>query len=376
MKVVFFSSVFNHHSMPFCDAMYRLCKGEFIFVQTMREEAQRIELGYHSDKRPYVINMLESEETKNKAAEIAISADIMIAGVFPYEILKARLKMKKPTFLCQERMFKGGDSLIKRLRSWWYAFRKYQKYKKWLYLLSIGEGAAEDYRKIGFFKGKSYKWGYFPQVQFEDEETLFAKKPKNTVQVLFAGRLISLKNPQYVLKAVASLIEQGENVHLKYIGCGEMLQTLQDLAEELKITDRVDFMGAMPPEKVAEEMRCANIFAFTSNSLEGWGAVVNEAMGAGCAIIASSSAGSVSTLIRNEQNGMIYENDNYQDFFKKLSLLVKNKKMAKTFGISAVRTIKEEYNAEIAAMRFLHICEMILNGEEIQPYKEGLMSLL
>lgn len=376
MKVVFFSSVFNHHSMPFCDEMYKLCKGEFIFVQTMCEEEQRIKLGYHTDERPYVINMLASEENKNKVAEIAISADIMIAGVFPYEILQARLKMKKPTFLCQERMFKGGDSLIKRLRAWWYVFRKYQKYRKWLYLLSIGEGAARDYHKIGYFKGKSYRWAYFPKVQLEDEELLFTKKRGDVVQALFVGRLISLKNPQYVLKAVASLVQQGENVQLKYIGCGEMLQTLQDLAEELDITDRVKFMGAMPPEEVAEEMRRANIFAFTSNSLEGWGAVVNEAMGAGCAIVASSSAGSVSTLIRNEENGMVYENDDYQEFFKKISLLVKNRQKVEALGISAVRTIKEEYNAEIAAKRFLHICEMILNGEEVQPYSEGLMSLL
>ena len=346
MTIVIFSSVFNHHSLPLCDSLNGIPDVKCYFVETMEEEEQRKNLGYHPYQRDYVINMLSSDENKEYAKNLALSADVMIASVFPYELLKKRLKENKLTFLCQERMFKGGETFVRKLRAWFYNIRKFARFKnKPLYFLSMGDGAAKDYHSIGFYKNKSFRWAYFTNFEKYDTDALMENKPKDLTEILFVGRFICWKNPDYPLRAVKSLIKDGHNLHLTYIGTGELEQSLRSEADSLG--DSVTFLGSMPPEKVREYMEKANIFTFTSNSMEGWGAVVNEAMNSACAIVASSSPGSVLTMLRDGENGLVFAEDDYDDFYKKLSELVKNPALTSRLGKSAYLTIADSYNVYI-----------------------------
>ena len=374
MTIVIFSSVFNHHSLPLCDALYKLCQGNFYFVETMEEEQQRRELGYHTYDRAYVINMLSSDDNKLKAKELALTADVMIAGVFPYEFLSERLKYKKLTFLCQERMFKGGASIMRRARAWFFNVRKYLRFKNSpLYFLSIGKGAAEDYKSIGFYKNKKYLWGYFPPFIKYDPERLMGKKRSETVDILFVGRLIEYKHPEYSLKATKMLLSKGYNVTLTYIGCGEMEKELRESAKEF---GEIRFLGSMSPEQVREYMADANVFTFTSNSLEGWGAVVNEAMNSCCAVIASDEAGASSTLIEDGKNGFLFKHDDFDEFYRKLELLVSNRELIEAVGKEAYNTIANDFNAEIAADRLYNLSASLLNGESPLDYSNGILKKL
>lgn len=377
MQVIMFSSVFNHHSMPFCDAMYKLCNGEFHFVETMEEEQQRRDLGYHSYERPYIISINESQENAEKVYDLAISADVMIAGVFPYKILYERLKRNKLTFLCQERIFKGNTSWVKKIKAWFFNMRRYKQFQNSpLYLLSIGKNTAKDYQSIGFYKNKSFLWAYFTEFKKYTTDELKQYKKKNYVEILFVGRLISLKHPEYVLKALQQLLDEGFNVHLSYVGTGEMQEILLKQTEQYKLIDYVDFRGSMSPEIVRKHMEKADVFVFTSNSMEGWGAVVNEAMNSGCAVIASESAGSVTTLIRDGVNGMVYCNDDYNEFYRKLKKVVSNHLLMEKMGHEAYKTISEEYNANIAAEHFYSVATNILENKDCNLYEEGIMSML
>ena len=53
-------------------------------------------------------------------------------------------------------------------------------------------------------------------------------------------------------------------------------------------------------------MERADIYLATSDRQEGWGAVINEAMNSGCAVVADHMMGAVPYLISHEENGMIY----------------------------------------------------------------------
>lgn len=106
---------------------------------------------------------------------------------------------------------------------------------------------------------------------------------------------------------------------------------------------------------------------FTSDFGEGWGAVLNEAMNSGCAVIASHAAGATPYLVKNGENGLIYEFGNDEKLYEKLKYLLLNPKEQKRLGAAAYKTISEEWNAEIAAERFLNLTKSILNGEK-NPY--------
>ena len=81
-------------------------------------------------------------------------------------------------------------------------------------------------------------------------------------------------------------------------------------------------LGAMPPEEVRRHMEKADIYLFTSDFNEGWGAVLNESMNSGCAVVASHAIGSVPFLIKNGENGLIYENGNQLDLEKQVLRLL------------------------------------------------------
>ena len=372
MTIVIFSSVFNHHSLPLCDALNSVDGVKCYFVATQSEEDERKQLGYHTYDRDYVIDMYSSEENKRLATALALDSDVMIAGVFPYDLLERRLDRNKLTFLCQERMFKGGVTLVKKLRSWFYNMRKFARFNgKPLYFLSMGDGAARDYHSIGFYRNKAFRWGYFTHFEKCDLDALMQKKPTDEVEILFVGRLIPLKNPDFPLRAAKELLFEGYKLHLTYIGVGELDESLKQAAAELG--DNVSFLGSMPPERVREYMDTANILTFTSNSMEGWGAVVNEAMNSGCAVVASSAPGSVITMLRDGECGLVYSEDDYDEFRTKLCELVASPALTEKIGRNAYTTIAESYNATIAAKRFTECCEKMLAGEPPIDYTEGLM---
>ncbi len=373
MKVVMFSSIFNHHSLPFCDQMYQHCHGDFCFVETMQEETERQALGYHKYDRPYVISMTKDEENFQLARKWALEADVMIAGVFPYELLRERAERHKLTFLCQERMFKGENSVIRRLKAWYHTSRRYGRYTKdSLYLLAIGKNAAKDYHSIGFFRDRAFLWAYFTALNMSDQQRL----GNSSIKVLFAGRLIPLKNPDYPLRAIIQLRQEGHPVSLEYVGIGECEDSLKQMVNKHHVEGLVTFWGSMSPERVREHMLRADIFAFTSNSMEGWGAVVNEAMASGCAVVASESAGSVTTLIHDGINGLIYSRDSYHQFYEKMKMAVVSTELRHRLGEAAVRTMQNQYNASVAAERFCTVAKAILDGQNSDIYKDGVMSKL
>ena len=46
---VFVSNYLNHHQIPFCNAMYRLLKEQFLFIQTQAMEEERIRMGWNQN---------------------------------------------------------------------------------------------------------------------------------------------------------------------------------------------------------------------------------------------------------------------------------------------------------------------------------------
>lgn len=54
MKLIFVSNYFNHHQLPFCDALYELLEGDFCFLQTQPMEEERVKMAWQAEERPYV----------------------------------------------------------------------------------------------------------------------------------------------------------------------------------------------------------------------------------------------------------------------------------------------------------------------------------
>ena len=115
------------------------------------------------------------------------------------------------------------------------------------------------------------------------------------------------------------------------------------------------------------------MFLFTSNYLEGWGAVLNESMNSACAVVAGSGIGAVPFLLKHNYNGLVYKTGRYQEFERLVSLLCTDKTLQKRLGTHAYETIVREWNPREAADRLYQFCEGLLHGK-VQPQKTGPLS--
>lgn len=103
-------------------------------------------------------------------------------------------------------------------------------------------------------------------------------------------------------------------------------------------------------------MERSEIYLATSDRQEGWGAVVNEAMNSGCAVVGDSMMGAVPYLIRHGENGMVYRDGSREDLFQMTAKLLEDRELCRRLGGNALRTITREWNAETAARRLLGFC--------------------
>ena len=148
------------------------------------------------------------------------------------------------------------------------------------------------------------------------------------------------------------------------IGTGYMEDELKNLIAKYNLEDFVNLLGSMSPEKVREHMEKSQIFLFTSDRQEGWGAVLNESMNSGCAVVASSAIGSVPYLINDTNNGFIYRDGDIDALYNKTKYLLDNPDVAKRCGNEAYNTLCNEWNVEKAAERLITLAKEILNGNK------------
>ena len=231
-----------------------------------------------------------------------------------------------------------------------------------------------DYAKFGLFKGKCFKWGYFPECKrYESIEDLISRKIKN--EILWCGRFLDWKHPDDVLEVAKRLKENGKSFHINMIGIGEMEEELIAMSKRCGLSEHITFLGSLSTQQVREDMEKASIYLFTSDRKEGWGAVLNEAMNSACAVVASEAAGSTPYLIKNGENGIVYPSGDTEALYQATVKLLESTDTQAMLGIKAYETIENEWNADCAAEKFIHLAENILSGDNPSDiYAEGICS--
>jgi len=110
---------------------------------------------------------------------------------------------------------------------------------------------------------------------------------EDSLVVLFAGRLVPEKNPQFVLEVLNELGNLEPRAVGVIVGSGSEEQALKDRVSELALDDRVHFLGWR--NDVAEIMKCSNLFILPrpEQPMEGFGLAVVEAQLAGLRLLLS-----------------------------------------------------------------------------------------
>jgi len=124
---------------------------------------------------------------------------------------------------------------------------------------------------------------------------------KEEVRFLFCGQLIARKGVDVLLEAFNGLVHKGYAVRLLLVGRrAELDQILATVSAEAKA--RISYEGFFDPKRLSEIYSQAHVFVLPSR-YDGWGVVVNQALGAGLPIICTDAVGAGYDLVDHGVNG-------------------------------------------------------------------------
>lgn len=380
MKLTTISNYINHHRIPISDELYGQLGDDFTFIQMQPMEEERVKMGWQDAFAdiPYLKCYYEDPENCQKIID---DSDVVIfGGVEDESCIQNRIMQKKVIIRGSERLYREGQWKAISPRGLIKKYKDHTRLRKYpVYLLCHGGYVASDFHIVRAYPEKMFRWGYFTKVKEYNIEQLFQKKKhidnngNEILKLLFAGRFMKLKHPEYAIEAARLFKEKGISFQLDMVGDGEQKETLEALSKQYGLEENIVFHGFQNPEKVREFMEEANIFFFTSNHLEGWGAVLNESMNSGCAVVAGAGIGAVPFLIQNGKNGITYADENLDMFLEQVNKLINDKELLYRLGENAYQTITSLWTPELAAHRLLAFCKAILDGKML-TYEEGPLS--
>lgn len=366
MTITFFSNFLLHHQTPFCEAMVSRIGDGFRFVATEPIPQERLEMGYMNlEDAPYAVNAYQNEASYHEAMRLADESDVVIIGAAPHKFIERRLNENKMTFRYSERFFKKFrwrfDPRVWRIRC-----RQDIRYrKKNLYMLCASAYTASDCRFIHAYPHKTFRWGYFPEITQAPYQDLAALKSSDgVIRMIWASRFIPWKHPEEILSLAERLKADGVRFEITMIGIGELRAEYEKRIAEEHLDDCISVIGPLSPAQVLEAMQRSDIFLFTSDKFEGWGAVLNEAMSSACAPVACREIGSAPYLIRHGENGLIYDKRGRNSLYANVRKLIDDSALREHIQKNAYDTMKDVWNAEAATDRLLHLIECIQNGRE------------
>ncbi len=151
------------------------------------------------------------------------------------------------------------------------------------------------------------------------------------VKILFIGRLIPRKGFQRVVQALPIVREAAAvPFEVEVVGTGAARGELDQLSEELGVSDLIHYAGMVPYDQLEEAYQYADIFVLTSLS-EGMPSVILEAMGAGLPVVASNVGGN-NEIVHDGENGYLIEGDDVETLARRLTSLVNDQDLRDRMG--------------------------------------------
>ena len=363
-------------------------------------------------------NTEHGDDDPENYVNLIIGADMVLFGDAPEYLITPRLLANRPTLRVSESIYKEGQWKFITPRG---LHRKYLDHIRFrrnkLWLLCAGGYVASDFSLIHAYPGKMLKWGYFPETKQYDIEALMAKKPLQSrgsdpkapaarqsdqiagsqeaeaqkqrdtseqaaasrpaarlPKILWVGRMIDWKHPEWALEIAKSLTDSSIPYEMELIGEGPMRRGLEEYVRAHRLN--VTFTNFLTPGEVRERMEQADIYLLLSDKREGWGAVLNEAMNSGCAVVANARAGAVPFLLepalrRSAAPGFIFRSGDVAAATAYVKRLLADPALTRQTGLAAYRRIAGLWNAELAAKRLLAVAEAILADAPLPHYEEG-----
>ena len=167
---------------------------------------------------------------------------------------------------------------------------------------------------------------------------------------LQACRLIEKKGVEVTLKAYAKFLRRWPNSNLVIAGDGPLRKPLEQLAEQLNVSSRIEFTGFLTKEQLLKVYYESQVFIHPSETTsagdnEGIPNSLLEAMATGLCSIATRHGG-IPEAIEHLQNGILVEERDFEGVYYWMNRLAEEWQLAARLGEHAAETIAREFDSE------------------------------
>lgn len=189
-----------------------------------------------------------------------------------------------------------------------------------------------------------------PEVFDQSQQKIFSAEfgVNGSPVIGIAARLTRQKGHVNLLKAFSLLLTDYPDAQLLIAGDGEERATLEQLVIELKLTERVSFLG--PIRKVREFLSVLDLFVHPS-IFEGLGIAVIEAMSMALPIVATKVDG-LTELITDGVEGILVEPDNSEELSSAMGRVLGDPSLLRELGRQARLKAVDKFSIETMVKKY------------------------
>jgi len=336
MKYVLYTKCISPHQLPLAAEIVKLVSAQnFRYVYTEALTEERTSLGWGSDHPTWCVHS-ETEESRLWLE----NSDVCLSGIRDIALFERRSQAGLKTFYMSERWFKPPLGMLRLLHPGYFkmAYEMVRSLRAGVntQYFPIGVWAARDMARLhGLMSGNlsclfrtpelnceckpggkivavnakddtrclnnMRMWGYFvapSECLSLSSEAFGSIRP---LRVLWVGRMLGWKRVDTLIKAIrACLDKRPAGFFLTVVGRGVKANRLRLFAQRQNLERNIAFRDSIPVAEVRKVMREHDVYVLPSNSYEGWGAVVNEALEEKMEVLGTYDAGSTATVLPKE----------------------------------------------------------------------------
>ncbi len=187
-------------------------------------------------------------------------------------------------------------------------------------------------------------------------------------RVIFVGRLVEKKGIVYLIEAISQVCNLIPDVELLLVGDGPLRGELEEIVKQHKLENNIHFIGSVQ-QKELPALYSSAMIAITPSIVdatgdqEGLGLVIIEALGCGCAVVASTLE-AIKDIIVDGENGLLVKPGDSTSLAEAIQRLLKDTDICRELSENGIKSVYSKYNWDSVAKRYYELIHNMINDNE------------
>lgn len=217
-------------------------------------------------------------------------------------------------------------------------------------LVLVSDSLRSFYKKKMKQKGYKCRCVFIPNMLNNIPKTVSKLTEKRIISV---GRLSKEKGYVDLIEIFNKFHEKCPDWKLDIVGDGSQKNKIVDRIFQYKLTDSVTVHGYLKKKEIDKLLNKSSLYVMTSYT-ESFGIVLIEAMSHGIPCLAFTSAEGANDLIKNNENGYLIEERDFDEMINIMNDLVNNKDKRLQLGTKA-REFSLKYSSDVVKKEWLNL---------------------